>query len=91
MRLTTCRSHIGCNCDGDSGTQLNKRQNLREEGTDASVIKKANCANGKVPDVKTRIMETVANRIYQCSSIGVHFISVHLVNDGKRNDLWDFP
>ena len=73
------------------GTKLNKAQNLREEGADASVIKKANCANGRVPDVETRVVETVAKRIYQCSSIGVHFISVHLVNYGKRNDLWDFP
>lgn len=56
-----------------------------------SVIKKANCANGRVPDVETRVVETVAKRIYQCSSTGVHFIWVHLVNYGKKSDLWDFP
>jgi hypothetical protein len=72
------------------GAKLNKRQKLREEGADGSIIKKATC-NGRVPDVKTRIMKTVANKIYQCTSIDAHFISVHLVNCGNRNDLGNFP
>lgn len=47
--------------------------------------------NGRVPDVKIRIMETAANKIYQCTSDHIHLILEHLVNHGNRNNLENFP